>query len=152
MRVVLGVALVGLVVCVGCGSSKSPHPQEKAIAAIEALGGAAEIDENGTVVRVGFYEGTKVTDAGLVHLKGLTSLQYLGISDNTKITDAGLVHLKGLTELQSLNLGLTKVTDAGLAHLKGLTSLKKLWLYNTKVTAAGVKQLQQALPNCKIDH
>ena len=37
MRAGLGVALVGLVVCVGCGSSKSPHPQEKAIAAIEGV-------------------------------------------------------------------------------------------------------------------
>ena len=40
----------------------------------------------------------------------------------------------------------------GLFHLKGLTELEELTLYGTKVTAAGIKQLQQALPNCKISH
>ena len=46
-----------------------------------------------------------------------TKLQYLGI-DGTKITDAGLVHLKGLTNLQSLHIGGNKVTDAGVADLQ----------------------------------
>ena len=36
----------------------------------------------------------------------------------TKITDAGLVHLKGLTSLQELYLMRTKITDAGVAKLK----------------------------------
>ena len=40
-----------------------------------------------------------MTDAGLVHLKGLTQLQWLDLAE-TKVTDAGLVHLKGLTQLQ----------------------------------------------------
>ena len=38
---------------------------------------------------------------------------------STRITDAGLEHLKGLTKLQWLILQDTKVTDAGLEHLKG---------------------------------
>jgi hypothetical protein len=41
-------------------------------------------------------------------------------------TDAGLVHLKGLTNLQDLNLHATAVTDVGLAHLKGLSQLRSL--------------------------
>ena len=96
MRVVLGVALVGLVVCVGCGrkpdavshepiqpkvskEAGSPEPpplqspQEKAIAAIKKLGGAVKFDQNETVVFVNLFD-TNVTDAGLVHLKGLTKL------------------------------------------------------------------------------
>ncbi len=40
--------------------------------------------------------GTAVTDAGLVHAKGLTRLKALGLKD-TSVTDNGLVHLKGLT-------------------------------------------------------
>ena len=37
--------------------------------------------------------------------------------DNTKITDAGLVHLKGLNRLQPLYLYGSQVTDAGIAEL-----------------------------------
>jgi hypothetical protein len=46
----------------------------------------------------------------------------------TSITDAELVHLKGLTKLQTLNLYRTKITDAGLVHLRGMTKLKTLYL------------------------
>ena len=60
------------------------------------------------------------------------------------------MHLKGLTKLEYLDLNGTKVTDAGLVHLEGLTKLEELHLVGTKVTDAGVKQLQQALPNCRI--
>ena len=35
-----------------------------------------------------------------------------------EISDAGLVHLKGLTELQTLDLDSTQITDAGIADLK----------------------------------
>ena len=92
---------------------------------------------------------SQVTDAGLVHLKGLTKLEVLLLTCK-QITDAGLVHLKGLTNLESLNLSNTPITDTGLVHLKGLTNLEQLWLGGTQVTDEGVKKLQQALPNCKI--
>ena len=182
MRAGLGVVLVGLVVCVGCGPSK--EEEEEAIAAIKALGGKFEVarprefDELpemlGTMVleypsgpdvtdaqlvhlkrlpkiEILILINTNITDAGLVHLKGLTNLQVLVLNGN-RITDAGLVHLKGLTKLKWLFLPNTWITDAGLVHLKGLSSLKKLILNDSfaKVTDAGVKQLQQALPNCKI--
>ena len=70
-------------------------------------------------------DNTKVTDAGLVHLQGLSQLQDLGL-DDTKVTDAGLVHLQGLSQLQVLELDNTKVTDAGLVHLQGLSQLQAL--------------------------
>lgn len=95
-------------------------------------------------------EGTQVTDAGLAHLKGLTNLKSLDLY-YTRVTDAGLVHLKGLKNLEWLRLEGTQVTDAGLVHLKGLTKLQTLSLYSTQVTPEGVKDLQQALPNCKIE-
>ena len=41
-------------------------------------------------------------------------------------SDAGLVHLEGLTNLTILDLRDTQVTDPGLVHLKGLTKLSKL--------------------------
>jgi hypothetical protein len=68
----------------------------------------------------------------------------------TAVTDAGLVHLRGLTQLHHLNLDKTAVTDAGLAHLKGLTGLKTLSLVGAKVTDAGVNDLRQALPRLKV--
>ena len=95
----------------------------EAIAIIEKVGGFVRF-ENKAVVAV-HLPGSKVTDASLAHLKGLTGLKYLYLGD-TQITDAGLEHLKGLRSLQILNLSITKVTDEG------------------------VKKLQQALPQCKI--
>ena len=96
MRFVLSVALAGLVVCVGCGrdpdavsdepiqpkvskEAVSPEPpspklsQEEAIAAIKELGG--KVDENNALEKISFPSSrNKLTDAGLVHLKGLTKL------------------------------------------------------------------------------
>jgi len=46
----------------------------------------------------------------------------------------------------------TQVTDVGLVNLKRWSNLKNLFLANTKVTDEGVQKLQQALPNCEIDH
>ena len=70
--------------------------------------------------------------------------------NGTDVTDEGLVHLKGLTKLETLGLGRTQVTDAGLVHLKGMTNLKRLYLHYTQVTAAGVAELKKALPKCLI--
>ena len=94
---------------------------------------------------------TDVTDAGLVHLKGLTQLRYLGLQ-GTSVADAGLVDLKGLSQLQTLDLRNTDVTDAGLEYIKSLIQLQIVDLRYSKVTDDGVKDLQKALPNCKIEH
>jgi len=40
------------------------------------------------------------------------------LSLSSQITDAGMVHLKGLTGLQTLYLNRTKVTDAGISDLQ----------------------------------
>jgi serine/threonine protein kinase len=118
---------------------------------------------------------TEVTDAGLAHLKDLTSLNSLWLH-NTTVTDAGLAPLADLTKLTQLTLSNTRVTDAGLGHLKKLQSLtllglggpavtdaglgsfkdrKGLTLLNvrkTQVTAKGVAEFHAAVPGCKIEH
>jgi Leucine-rich repeat (LRR) protein len=68
----------------------------------------------------------------------------------SRVTDAGLAHLKAFTELHKLNLANTEVSDAGLEHLQVLTNLQELNLSGTMVTDAGAKDLQTALPACRI--
>jgi hypothetical protein len=124
--------------------------QDAAVEAIQKLGGKVFCDEDDPSKPFGVnFLGLTVTDAELVNLKGMTSLQIL-ILGHTKVTDAGLVHLKELTNLEDLYLDSIKVTDAGLVHLKGLTNLEDLWLNDTKVTTVGVEDLQVALSDCKI--
>ncbi|MBL7648910.1 MAG: hypothetical protein JNK74_22265 [Candidatus Hydrogenedentes bacterium] len=94
--------------------------------------------------------GTKITDAGLATVAGLSKVTRLHL-ERTGITDAGLAHLAGLTNLEYLNLYGTQVTDAGLAQLAPLTNLKKIFLWQTGVTAAGADTLKAALPNLKVD-
>jgi len=94
--------------------------------------------------------GTKVTDAGLEHLKRLPKLEMLVLS-NTKVTDAGLLHLSALTDLQVLRLNNTHVTDFGLSVLTELTALRELRLKGTQVTDFRVAELQRALPELTIE-
>jgi hypothetical protein len=73
------------------------------------------------------------------------------VLDETKVTDAGLVHLKGMTGLENwLGLTDTQVTDDGLKHLEGFTKLRSLNLRRTQVTEAGVRKLRAALPGTAI--
>ncbi|MGD0518276.1 MAG: leucine-rich repeat domain-containing protein, partial [Thermoguttaceae bacterium] len=92
----------------------------------------------------------KITDVGLIHLMGMAHLKTLDLS-NTKITDAGLKHLNGLIQLNWLNLSSTNITDEGLKRLKGMPNLTKLLLDKTNVTDAGVKDLQEAMPNLRVE-
>ncbi len=93
----------------------------------------------------------KISDAGLVALRGLRHITFLQIS-NAPITNAGLPHLRDcagtLTELKLHN---TTITDAGLVHLDGFTALTKLSLRNTGVTDEGVRRLSAKLPKCRIE-
>jgi hypothetical protein len=50
-----------------------------------------------------------------------------------KITDAGMVHLKGLDHLWTLDLGGLPITDSGLAAIEGLPELQVLFLAGTNV-------------------
>ena len=65
--------------------------EEKAIAAIEKLGGRIERDDKkpGNPVRSVSFWGTQLTDAGLKELQPFKELTSLNLYE-TKITDAGL--------------------------------------------------------------
>jgi Leucine-rich repeat (LRR) protein len=144
---------------VGCGHGSSPPNDSQAkarylvadVSPLKNLGAEIKQNEQGEVVEVDLYE---ISDAGLVHLKGLTKLQVLNLYSNllredgtmlspgAQITDAGLVHLKGLANLKWLAIFESEITDAGLVHLKGLTSLQTLELSGTKITDAGLLHLK----------
>jgi len=68
-----------------------------------------------------------------------------------QITDVEVAQIAGLKQLTLLNLHNTQVTDAGLKSLRGLSKLEYLGLAGTRVTDQGVEELQNALPNCKIE-
>ena len=85
MKRLLGLLLV--VGMVGCGGG-DPHPLGK-------FGAKIDRNEQGEIIRVRLT-ASHITDAGLMHLKGLTNLQTLELP--RQITDAGLAQLSGLTK------------------------------------------------------
>src|SRR5262249_46579968 len=117
--------------------------QDKAVAAIESLGGTAEVDASSPdrpVLKVNL-EGKEVTDSQLEPLKGLSRLQTLSLA-RTGMSDAGLAILEYLPSLQRLDLAGTRVSDAGLKHLRKLTQLRDLDLGLTDTTSAGLSYLE----------
>ena len=130
--------------------------------------GLAHLSNLGNLKKLSLRDINSVSDAGLKHLAGLTSLEALilpyTISDNglaylnnlaklkeldlqnANITDAGLVHLKTLKSLEILDLSGTRISHEGLVHLIHLTKLKTLNLYGTRMTVndRGLSHLKQA--------
>ena len=147
------------------------------ISMLQELGAKIEQNWKGEVLVVGADEfSNKITDAALVHFKGMTGLQTLRLS-NTQVTDAGLVHLGGMNlkrltipKEAKTDIGLKhylaaveppsflllegwQLTNAGLVHLKGLTSLRTLSFRrsDTRVTDAGLVHLKGMTSLQKLD-
>lgn len=89
--------------------------QREAVAELRKAGAEIvyDFDEQG-------LEGPPYWPAWLVDALGVDC--FADVSEvaltNTQVTDAGLEHLKGLTSLQELYLGNTQVTRAGVARLR----------------------------------
>jgi hypothetical protein len=73
------------------------------------------------------------------------------VLSGTNVTDAGIVHLTGMTELTSLDLSFAAVTDETIERLRAFNKLKSIRLLGTGVTRQGVIRLRQAFPNADID-
>lgn len=122
---------------------------EQAIDKIEMMGGTVAFDDADPakpVVRVSLTD-LHLTDEDLACLKGLTSIEALGLAGN-KITDTGLSHLQGLLKIRILYLSATQITDAGLDQLKGFAELEDLNLRRTNITGKGLVALH-SLKNLK---
>ena len=119
----------------------SPLSQKDAVGAIEFLGGSVQFDAtSGDVIQVRLSGRRRISDGHLRYVKDLTTLTTLTLAAN--LTDAGLVHLKGLTRLKHLHLSGPQITDAGLEHVKGLTGLTTLVLSGTQITGSGLVHLK----------
>ena len=110
--------------------------------------------------------GTKITDAGIAHLAGLSRLRTVYFQWDSHLTGACLVHLRdkkeltwlgvftaglrddhlkhieGLHQLETLLLRSPSLGDPGMTHIRGLTALKRLWIDNSMVTGRGLEQLR----------
>ena len=106
--------------------------------------GLADVARLGNVVELNLRD-TKITNAGLVHLKGLAKLTRLHL-ERTNVGDEGIANLTKLTTLEYLNLYGTKITDKSLDHLAGLKNLRQLYVWQTDVTDAGIAKFKKALP------
>ena len=106
--------------------------------------GLADVAKLGNVVELNLRD-TKITSAGLVHLKGLAKLTRLHL-ERTNVGDEGIANLTKLTTLEYLNLYGTKITDKSLDHLAGLKNLRQLYVWQTDVTDAGIANFKKALP------
>lgn len=100
-------------------------------------------------VAIFFTEDFSGTDSDLSDLKLLTRVNYVSMDSARKISDAGLVHLRPLGTLQTLDLSYTRITDAGLEHLSELQSLENLYLPGTPVTDKGLIHLRR-LTNLRV--
>lgn len=85
---------------------------------------------------------TGLGDADLAHLSGCRRLERLGLSSNPGITDAGIQHLRGITSLRHIDLPYTSVGDGAMAVLAGLPRLESLSINATKVSDRGLAALR----------
>ncbi len=83
---------------------------------------------------------TKVTDAGVQHLRAFTNLKELDLS-STSVGDAGLAQVATLPKLEELKVSDTNVTDLGVASIVKLPALKVLDLSNTRISDKGAALL-----------
>ena len=101
--VVVAIAAVSFSTPITAQQEQAPSPKTLE-ALVETLGGCVSQNEQGEVVEV-FLRNTRITDAGLPHLAGLTALERLDLYD-TEVTDVGVAKLqKALPNCRIDNVG-----------------------------------------------
>jgi hypothetical protein len=93
---------------------------------------------------------SRVTDAGLKHLKRLRHLQVLLLAD-TAVTDSGLRDLSHLPALQALHLQRTAVTGSGFGALAKLPRLSHLFLEGCPLHDRIRDSIRHLLPSVQVD-
>jgi len=102
----------------------------------------------GSQLKALHVQDTNLGDEALRFIGQIESLEELGLKNN-RVSNAGLVHLRGLKNLRSLALVVPFITDHGVAHLEPLTNLEKLFLGTTRISDAGFSIVQK-LPRLRV--
>ena len=87
--------------------------------------------------------GPNDPDGVMAYVGGLHSLEEVTFDEKSFLTDAGMVHLRGLTELKILHLPKGSITGKSLANLRGLTRLQDLFIAGISLEAADLSPLRQ---------
>lgn len=103
--------------------------------------GLVHLSHLDTLERAYLMELPEITNAGLASLSHLTRLRELHMEGNRNINDAGLAHLSGLNELRELTFFGAPITDRGLLHLRNAVHLQNLHLGRSLITDAGLKNI-----------
>lgn len=96
-----------------------------------------------------WLDETRVTDAGLAHLREHTTLDTLRFC-NTAVSDEGVGHLATIPHLSDLGLDNTRLTDAGAKELARCKGLTQLWVAGNHLSPEVIERLKEALPNCDV--
>jgi hypothetical protein len=98
------------------------------------------------------FTGPKIDDEAISQLRIAGTSPVLQIAMHScKVSDRGIAHLAGFSSLIYLEITQIPLTDASVSTIARLSKLKSVRLFGTKVTAAGAKQLAAALPEATID-
>jgi internalin A len=92
------------------------------------------------VSRMNLYYAEQIGDGALAAMKGWKQLRSLNLR-GTKVTDAGLVHLAGLP-IETLDVGYSFFTDNGFDALVNLPKLKHLAVGGNKITDTGLNAVR----------
>ncbi len=108
--------------------------------------------------------GTPVTDAGMIHVGKVTSMESLSLNEG--VGEEGLSHLKNLTKLKDISihnpavsdesmqilvnfkhleimhLNYAQISNEGLACLKDMKKLKQLYVFSRQITNDGLVHLK----------
>lgn len=104
--------------------------------------GLAHIGKVKTLKKLQIRYLDSLTSVGLQSLAGLDSVEYLN-ANSCDVADAGLEHLKSLSSLRELHLMGNKITDVGAATFAEMQKLTVLNLrLNSKLTHEGITHLE----------
>jgi hypothetical protein len=101
-------------------------------------------------IRVLALNGSKVTDAGMKHLAGLSKLWCLE-SEWVDIGDEGLVALRDLRRLEILRVTQSRVTNEGIKRITPVVkNLKELWIDRTQITPEEADAIRMSWPKLQV--